>query len=147
MLQTRSELHCRVLDLSDPEISVVLCDDAFIQDLNNQWRGEDKATDVLSFPMVEDLDDLLPGMPLGDIIIDIEYAERLVAKGTHHQRVAGELGIDPDTLSWGLLDELEFLFIHGLLHLVGHDHAEPEEEAEMKAEERRLWEAAAPARG
>jgi len=124
----------------------VLCDDAFIQPLNLEWRGEDHATDVLSFPMFEPGEPVFPGMPLGDIVINLEYAERLVERATHRDRVAEELGVAPDALSWAFEDEVEFLFIHGLLHLVGHDHAEPEEEAEMKAEERRLWEAAAPER-
>lgn len=120
---------------------MVLCGDAFIQPLNAQWRDEDCVTDVLSWPMFEDLDEMLPGMPLGDIVINIEYAQRLVERATHRDRVAAELGVEPGSLSWSLEDEVEFLFIHGLLHLVGHDHADPQEEALMRAEERRLWEA------
>ena len=146
ILPKRGELHCLALDQAEAEVSVVLCDDAFIQPLNLEWRGEDHATDVLSFPMFESGEPIFEGMPLGDVVINLEYAERLVEKSTHRDRVASELGVDPESLAWALEDEVEFLFIHGLLHLVGHDHAEPEEEEEMKAEERRLWEAAAPAR-
>lgn len=109
--------------------------------MNAEWRGEDRPTDVLSFPMVEDVADLMPGMPLGDIVINLEYAARLLETAEHRARVAGELGVAPETLTWELEDEVEFLLIHGLLHLVGHDHAEPDEEAEMKAMERTLWEA------
>ncbi len=126
-------------------MSVVLTDNEHIYQLNQQWRDEDKPTDVLSFPLHE------PDVPgeldadtfaLGDIVISIEYAEGLVDTKEHHQRVADELGIAPDQLSWGLDDEVHFLLIHGLLHLVGYDHATPNEERQMKAEERRLWESA-----
>ena len=127
---------------------MVLCGDAFIEQLNAKWRQQPHPTDVLSFPLFEPPEAPPPGAPLGDIVIDIEYAEGLVAQKTHRVRVAQELGLDdPEELEWGLVEEVEFLFIHGLLHLVGHDHAEPDEEARMKAQERRLWEAAAPARG
>lgn len=140
MLKKRANSHCKALELPDKiELSLVLCGDDEIQELNAQWRQEDKATDVLSFPMVDDWDTFGEGMPLGDIVISLEYAERLALTDTHRARVAQELGVEAQALAWGLEQEVEFLFIHGLLHLVGHDHAEPEEEAEMKAEERRLW--------
>ncbi len=147
-LTTRSALHCQGLDLLDPEISVVLCDDALIESLNITWRGEQKPTDVLSFPSFEpeELDLTQPGLHLGDIIINLDYVERLLQTQTHKERVSTELGVPKESLDWGVNEEVEFLFIHGLLHLVGHDHAEPEEEAHMKNEEKRLWLAASPAR-
>ncbi|WP_233497046.1 rRNA maturation RNase YbeY [Lujinxingia litoralis] len=128
------------MGLRDPELSVVLTDDDEIRELNRQWRGEDHATDVLSFPLYEA--DELPEDPLalGDIVISLPYAERLVASAEHRQRLAAAAGIAPEALRWELVDEVTFLFVHGLLHLVGHDHAEPEEEAQMRAEESRLWE-------
>jgi rRNA maturation RNase YbeY len=127
------------LGLADPELSILLTDDPHIQALNAQWREEDKTTDVLSFPLYEahEIHATIPA--LGDVVINIDYAERLVAGESHRFRVAESLGVDPQTLTWGLLHEVDFLLIHGLLHLVGHDHAEPEEEAVMRAEERRLW--------
>lgn len=130
----------------DAEISVVFCDDPFIQQLNAEWMNRDRPTDVLSFPLFDDASVAPPEAPLGDVVINLDYAERLVAEATHHARVADELGVPPSELAWDLFAEVEFLFIHGLLHLVGHDHATADEEARMKAEERRLWLAAAPAR-
>jgi probable rRNA maturation factor len=133
------------LGLADPELSVVLCDNAEIHRLNRQWRDEDKATDVLSFPLHEPE---IPGqfdfepVALGDIVISIEYADSLAESREHHRRVAAELGRPPDQLAWSLDHEVHFLLIHGLLHLVGHDHAAPNQERLMKAEERRLWELA-----
>ncbi len=53
--------------------------------------------------------------------------------------MAEELGVVPDALEWSLDDEVHFLLLHGLLHLLGYDHGDAEEEAAMKAEERRLW--------
>lgn len=127
------------MDLPDPEVSVVLTDDDEIQTLNLQWRGEDKPTDVLSFPIYEP--DELPDEPfaLGDIIISVPCAERMVASQEHLQRVALELGVEPETLHWNIEEEVAFLFVHGLLHLIGYDHGDPEEEARMKAMEQHLW--------
>lgn len=117
----------------------MLTDDEEIQKLNLQWRGEDHATDVLSFPLYEA--DELPDDPmaLGDIVISLPYAERLVDSEDHRRRLAESAGVEPEELRWTLVDEVAFLFVHGLLHLIGHDHAEPEEEAEMRAEEQRIW--------
>lgn len=137
--------HFRALGLTDPELSVVLTDNAQIGQLNAQWRQEDKPTDVLSFPLHEPTE---PGQlgddvfALGDIVISVEYAEKLVETQDHHQRVAQELGVPADELSWELADEIHFLLIHGLLHLVGYDHATEQEELEMKAQEKALWQAA-----
>jgi probable rRNA maturation factor len=132
------------LERDDPVVSVVLTGDERIRELNAEWRGEDAATDVLSFPMhaPDELDDPSgpPILSLGDIVISLEYADRLVETQDHQQRVAEELEVDPATLDWDLADECEFLFIHGLLHLVGYDHADDQQEASMKAMERRLWE-------
>ncbi len=134
------------MDLPEVEIAVVLCDDDFIAQLNDTWRDEPRPTDVLSFPSYEHDQQIEAGTHLGDIIINLDYAERLVAKHTHRARVAEELGVEPESLDWSLHEEVEFLFIHGLLHLIGHDHAEPDEERAMKLEEKRLWVAASPAR-
>ena len=127
------------LELLDPEISLLLTDDQEIQALNQTWRGEDKPTDVLSFPIYEAEE--LPEDPfaLGDIVISVPYAERMVSSREHRQRVAEELGVDAESLTWRLEEEVAFLFVHGLLHLIGYDHGDPEEEAEMKDMERKLW--------
>ena len=82
---------------NDPEISVVLCDDLFIQDLNRDYRGKDKPTDVLSFAQND------PDV-LGDIVISLPTAARQAA-------AAG----------WPLESEIALLGIHGLLHLLGYD--------------------------
>lgn len=139
MIKTRAAQHFLALGLDDPDLSVVFTDDEEIQILNRDWRGEDRPTDVLSFPLWE-ADELPDDVDaLGDIVINLEYAERLLGTEEHRSRVAEEVGVSPTSLEWSLAHEVDFLLIHGLLHLVGHDHAEPEEEKEMKAEERRLW--------
>lgn len=117
----------RLLDLvgrADAELSIVLCDDAFIRPLNAEWRGKDAATDVLSFAM-QDGDDVLDGDPvLGDLVISVETADRQAAEHGHDRAA-----------------ELRVLLVHGLLHLLGHDHEDtPERAAEMRAEEARLLE-------
>lgn len=94
--------------LSDPEISVVLCDDPFIRDLNRDYRGKDKPTDVLSFAQ----DD--PSI-LGDIVISLPTAAR-------QAQAAG----------WPLESEIALLGVHGLLHLLGFDDETAEGAWEMQ---------------
>jgi len=94
----------------DPEVSIVLCDDAFIQSLNAQYRGKARPTDVLSF--AQDDPDLL-----GDIVISLPTAAR-------QAQAAG----------WTLENEVALLGIHGLLHLLGHDDETAEGAWEMQAQ-------------
>lgn len=99
------------------EVSVLYTDDSFIRELNDQYRGEDGATDVLSFPMMSPEEmDIASGFPevLGDIVISLDTAERQ----------AEERGVS-------LREEVGLLLIHGCLHLLGYDHDDPSEEAIM----------------
>jgi len=97
------------------ELSILLVDDATIRPMNLRWRQVDSATDVLSFPMNE-------GPLLGDVVISVETAARRLRPG-----------------DWSLDDELLFLLIHGVLHLLGHDHVDEEERAAMEHAEQQLW--------
>ncbi len=107
------------LDLDEPELSIVLTDDARIKALNATWRDKDVATDVLSFPQQED-EDVVGGL-LGDLVISVETAAAQAA----------EVGHDLQT-------ELRVLLVHGLCHLLGYDHLAPDEAAAMRDEEQRL---------
>lgn len=100
------------------ELSILLCNDNFIQKLNKEWRDKDAATDVLS--MSQHIPKLkIPTLMLGDIVISIDTAARQ----------AEERGQT-------LLDEIRILTVHGLLHLLGYDHELSEEaEKEMEKEE------------
>ncbi|KAL4430812.1 hypothetical protein ABPG75_006068 [Micractinium tetrahymenae] len=115
------------------ELSLVLCDDAHIRELNAEWRGIDAPTDVLSFEMEDDEGAEgeeggtaeLPVNVLGDVVISLDTAARQAAER-----------------SYGLLDEARVLLVHGVLHLLGYDHEEDEEEAaEMAAAEQHLLKA------
>jgi len=101
----------------------VLTDDASIRTLNRDFLETDRPTDVLSFPLAApgDLEDRGTDLFLGEIYISVETA-RAQAKGARR------------TLS----REVAHLLIHGLLHLVGHDHATPGEGRRMRAVESRL---------
>ncbi len=97
----------------DADLTLVLADDAQLHALNREYLGVDAPTDVLSFPADETDPDT--GAPyLGDILFSVPYAARQSAQ-------AG------NTLD----AELQLLTVHGVLHLLGHDHAEPEEKARM----------------
>lgn len=124
-------LHCNVL----------LTDDDEIRDLNRDFRGINKATDVLSFALREAEDAHVVPDILGDIAISVEYAQRLVTSRRHQRRVCQELGGE---LDWDLRHEVLFLQVHGLLHLLGFDHATRSEERAMKAREREVFFAALP---
>jgi probable rRNA maturation factor len=135
---------------SEARVTLTLSDDAELAALNGAHMGRDGPTDVLSFPLLppaafpahegqdpstrvtHDPGFVLPqGAPphLGDIIISVE---RAIA-----QAEAGHGGQTGD-VRWSPADELRLLITHGALHLCGWDHLEPEEEAAMRALERRL---------
>ena len=108
----------------DAEVSVTLCDNAYIRKLNNKFRGVDKHTDVLSFPMYEDgnfeMAECISGATLGDIVISLERAAEQ----------AKEVGN-------GFLREVAFLTIHSTLHLLGYDHERSAEDDEEQCEAQR----------
>lgn len=101
------------------EVSILLTDDERIAELNRQYRGIDAPTDVLSFSQVEG-EEMPDGdsehVVLGDVVISVETASR---------QAAGR-GCPTE-------DEVDLLLVHGLLHLLGYDHAEPDAEQEMFA--------------
>ena len=110
---------------ADAELSIILVDEGAMEALHVQWMDEPGPTDVLSFPM----DELRPGTDdaptppglLGDIVLCPQVAETQAQTAGH-----------------STLDELLLLTTHGLLHLLGFDHAEPDEEREMFALQREL---------
>ncbi|MDZ5623238.1 rRNA maturation RNase YbeY [Nocardioides bizhenqiangii] len=100
------------------ELCIKAVDEATIAQLNAQWMEKEGPTDVLAFPM----DELRPGLVteepeegvLGDLVLCPAVAER-----------------QGETAGHGTVAELELLTVHGILHLLGYDHAEPEEHKEM----------------
>jgi probable rRNA maturation factor len=102
----------------DAELAIVLVDEGAMEQLHLQWMCEPGPTDVLSFPM----DELRPGRDgetsaegiLGDIVLCPSVAATQAEAAGH-----------------SVMTELSMLTIHGLLHLLGYDHAEPDEEKEM----------------
>ncbi len=119
-VQRLAERMLVALGLEAAELSVLLTDDARIKELNREHRHKDRPTDVLAFPLDEDAEGAGPRL-LGDVVISLDTAARQ-ARGRRR-----ELG-----------DEVRFLLAHGLLHLVGYDHATPAEKREMSALTRRL---------
>jgi probable rRNA maturation factor len=109
----------------DADIAIVLVDEAAMEQLHVQWMGEPGPTDVLSFPMDElrpgNDDVVTPAGVLGDVVLCPQVAE-VQAEGAGHST----------------MDELLYLTAHGILHLLGFDHAEPEEEKEMFSLQRDL---------
>ena len=97
----------------DMDLSIVLADDARLHELNRDYLGVDAPTDVLSFPASE-TDPETGSRYIGDIIISVPYAAKGAAKAGHP-----------------LESELQLLVVHGVLHLLGHDHAKPREKARM----------------
>ncbi len=113
---------------------MLLTDDRRIRALNHQHRGVDAPTDVLAFPLA---DVSGPGPEvLGDVAISVETAARRAEAPDHAgARLAG-VGL-PGGTPWGVTVEATLLLVHGLLHLLGHDHDSPEREAAMIEAERR----------
>ncbi|MCK6503600.1 rRNA maturation RNase YbeY [Myxococcota bacterium] len=124
-VQAAAEAALAALGLRAVELSVLLCDDEVIAPLNQDWRGVEGPTDVLSFAMDEGEELVLPPgipRPLGDLVISVQTAARQAAGLGHPLEL-----------------ELRVLVVHGLLHLLGHDHETGDEDAAaMRAEEARL---------
>jgi probable rRNA maturation factor len=107
------------------ELCIKLVDEDTIAQLNAQWMDKEGPTDVLAFPM----DELRPGLVneepeegvLGDLVLCHAVAERQAAEAGHQTA-----------------DEVDLLTVHGILHLLGYDHAEPEEHREMFGLQARL---------
>ena len=104
-----------------PEVSLVFTSDEEIRGINAEWRGQDKPTNVLSFPAFPLTPGKMPGPMLGDIIL----AQETLA------REAADLGKSFD-------DHLTHLLVHGFLHLFGYDHMEDEEAEKMEGLETRI---------
>lgn len=101
----------------DAQLSITLVGDAAIRKLNREYRHKDRPTDVLSFPLGDGA-----GQPLlGDVVISVATAKRQAAE-----------------YDATLQRELERLLIHGILHLLGHDHHRRNERLRMEREEKRL---------
>jgi probable rRNA maturation factor len=120
------ELARRVLEaegVSGAELGVLVTDDEIVRGLNLDYAGDDHATDVLSFSLREGEEFVQPDaiLRLGEVIVSYPTAERQAAE-------AGRT----------VEDEMEHLLVHGILHLLGHDHAEPDQEAKMRAREEAL---------
>lgn len=102
----------------DTELGIVMVDEAGIEQLHVQWMDEPGPTDVLSFPMDElrpgRVDSQTPAGLLGDVVICPQVAESQAEAAGHD-----------------LEQEVAVLLTHGMLHLLGFDHATPDEEAEM----------------
>jgi probable rRNA maturation factor len=110
----RAAETCLELEGAEPTaaLSVLLTDDHKLHELNRAFMGVDGPTDVLSFPAGEPM----PGQGdyLGDIAVSVPMARRQAAAGGHAEE-----------------HELMLLVVHGVLHLLGHDHADLEEGQEM----------------
>lgn len=116
----------REMNIADgAELAILFVDEPAMEQLHIQWMDEPGPTDVLSFPM----DELRPGTPgsptpaglLGDIVVCPAVAARQAKTAGHSAE-----------------EEMLLLTTHGILHLLGYDHAEPEEEKEMFALQRQL---------
>lgn len=94
----------KLLGIRNAELSILLVNDKEIRKLNLKYRGKDKTTDVLSFPLHEKPCGL-PFLPLGDIVVNLNAARRDAAE----QKIS-------------LREHLRWLLAHGILHLLGYDH-------------------------
>ncbi len=131
------------LAVADPEgdaaVSVLIADDHTLQDLNSRFRGIDETTDVLAFgaaadPPADASDPPFPEPPaelrtLGDIVVAYPLAARQASEHNVHVK-----------------EEIALLVVHGVLHLLGYDHAAPCDEAAMKTLEAKALAAALPQR-
>lgn len=128
LLNKALQIAAEAEGISEGEVALTFVDDEAIHELNRDYRGIDRPTDVLSFAMNESMDDELEivyeleedeevdGLTdvLGDIIISVDRAK-----------------LQSEDYGHSLEREIGFLFVHGFLHLIGYDHQDAESEAEM----------------
>src|SRR5688500_12102161 len=113
------------------ELCIKLVDEETIAELNQQWMDKSGPTDVLAFPM----DELRPGLvneePEEGILGDLMVCPTVAQRQADEARDKGQPG-------YTTADEMDLLTVHGILHLLGYDHAEPDEKAEMFGLQTRL---------
>ncbi len=116
----------KILNCADKEISISFVDDEHIKKINKQYLGRDRATNVISFSMQEGECGKINPQILGDIIISIQTARKDAVKG----RLRME-------------QEIDFLLIHGILHLLGYNHENTtkKETDRMRQKEKELFNA------
>jgi probable rRNA maturation factor len=128
-VRRRAEAMLALLQLDKAELSLVLSSDEQIRALNKSYRGKDRPTDVLAFPMREGdfgrFHAALPSRLLGDVIVSIPTAKRQARAAKRDS-----------------LGEITMLVAHGLLHLLGWDHETAAKDKKMRAETDRLVAAA-----
>lgn len=111
----------KLLGIRNAELSILLVNDKEIRKLNLKYRGKDKTTDVLSFPLHEAKRGL-PFLALGDIVINLNAARR-----------------DATEQKISLRDHLRWLLAHGILHLLGYDHEKSKyADKKMRLKEKKL---------
>ena len=103
-----------VTSLTTKDLELIIVDNKTIKEINFEYRKKDEATDVLSFPV----DGNFEHLPLGTIIISIDFVKEKAKEYGHSEE-----------------NELNLLFIHGLLHLLGYDHEVDNGEHRKKEEE------------
>ncbi|MBQ6400840.1 MAG: rRNA maturation RNase YbeY [Firmicutes bacterium] len=138
ILSRAADLCLKAEDIGEPDrfaLSLTLVDEEEIRQINRDFRGIDRVTDVLSFPQFETADEAreaaekaaLSGVeipeegeeiPLGDVVICREQIRRQAGEYGHSEK-----------------RELVYLFVHSVLHLLGYDHMEEEDRKEMRARE------------
>jgi len=125
MMQTFEKAACLCvekegLNPDNAEISLTFVSKDEIHELNRTYRGVDNHTDVLSFPMIEDFDEIGEDdeFMLGDVVICLEKARQQAEEYGHSEE-----------------REIVYLFVHSVCHLLGFDHMEEDEKAEMRQRE------------
>jgi rRNA maturation RNase YbeY len=121
LLERRARRALRALGHARSELSLALVGDAAMTELNRVHRGKAGPTDVLSFSLLDGAHARFRGALLGDVVIDVEQAARQARRSRRP-----------------LDAELAKLLVHGVLHLLGHDHERPDDARRMRREERRV---------
>lgn len=104
-----------VLNITNANMSVILIDDDKMHELNKEYRGVDRTTDVLSFALEDNNNIELPIRELGEVFVSIPKMKEQAKEFNHSEK-----------------RELSFLVCHGLLHLLGYDHTKSKEEEEKQ---------------